>query len=120
MTNSIHEKEEQFHDQWAENEIIDDIDVIKSNEALTAPEMRFITRKILSHGGKTLLDVGSGLGEASIYFAIKGLDVTALDISSEMLLFSEKLANKYKVQIKTVHSTAESFNIKPEVQFDFI
>ena len=85
MSNNIHRKEEDFHDQWAKSESIEYIDVIKMNESITAPEMRYITDIILTHGGSTLLDVGSGLGEASVYFATKGLDVTALDISSEML-----------------------------------
>ena len=34
---------------------------------------------------KTLLDVGCGLGEASVYFAMEGACVTSLDISKSML-----------------------------------
>ena len=120
MNSDIFDKEEKFHDDWAKSENIDDIDIIKSNEALTAPEMRYITKQILSCNKKTLLDVGSGLGEASIYFAMKGFKVTALDISKEMLLFTERLAAKYNVDVNTIHSTAESLNIDKGQKFDII
>ena len=53
--------------------------------------MRYISKVILKHGGKDILDVGSGLGEASVYFALKGLNVTALDISKGMLDFTKSL-----------------------------
>ncbi|MBL7085936.1 MAG: class I SAM-dependent methyltransferase [Candidatus Cloacimonetes bacterium] len=120
MNNDIFNKEEKFHDDWAKNENIDDIDVIKMNESVTAPEMRYITKNILSHGGSTLLDVGSGLGEASVYFASKGFQVTALDISKEMLTCTEKLASKNNVELNTVHSTAENLNIDKDKKFDII
>ncbi len=120
MINQVLEIEEKFHDDWAKSESIDDIDVIKMNESITAPEMRYITNIMLTHGGTTLLDVGSGLGEASVYFATKGLDVTALDISQGMLVFSKNLALKNNLNINTVHSTAESLNIKRDKKFDII
>ena len=120
MSSKIHQKEEDFHDQWAKSENLDIVDVFITNEAITAPEMRSITRQIKAHGGKDILDIGCGLGEVSVYFACQGYDVTALDISSEMLKATKLLASKYNVKVNTVHSTAESLNIDKKKRFDII
>ena len=112
--------EEEFHDDWASKEQVNLIDVISANEALTAPEMRYITKKILKHGGHTLLDVGCGLGEASVYFAQKGFAVTALDVSQEMLNVTVKLAELYKTSVNTIHTSAEVLQINAQDKFDII
>jgi len=80
-----HISESQFHDLWAEAESINEIDVLKLNQACTSPEMRFITQRLGNIKGKTVLDIGCGLGEASVYFAMLGANVTALDISKKCL-----------------------------------
>lgn len=54
--------------------------------------------------GKNILDVGAGTGRLSLMLAKAGADVTALDISSEMLKI---LKNKDK-KIKTIVGDAES------------
>ena len=45
--------------------------------------MRHISKVLGDLNGKTLLDIGCGLGEASVYFAIRGAEVTSRDISKE-------------------------------------
>ena len=65
--------EREFHDEWAKSEHPEEIKVLERNEAMTSPEMRFITKELGSLEGKKLLDLGCGLGEASVYFAMKGL-----------------------------------------------
>ena len=87
-------REEAFHDAWAEITLVEKIDVYLVNEVCTAPEMRFIIRTLGNLEGKTLLDIGCGLGEASVYFALQGAKVTATDISSQML---EKTAALYNI-----------------------
>lgn len=62
--------EEVFHDEWAAKVDVMKIDVRKMNEACTAPEMRHIRRVLGDLKGRSLLDVGCGLGEASVYFAL--------------------------------------------------
>lgn len=112
--------EEVFHDEWAQDTDVEKVDVILANEAITAPEWRYISTRLGDIKGKSLLDVGSGLGEASVYFALKGAAVTATDISGGMLEFSEKLAIRYGVKIKTHKSTAEDLAFKAGEQFDIV
>ena len=79
MTEIDKNYEKKFHDDWAENENLSVIDIKNSNEAITAPEMRFITKTLGDLKDKQLLDVGCGLGEASVYFASLGAKVTSSD-----------------------------------------
>ena len=112
--------EAEFHDKWAEIEDPEKIEVELINEASTSPEMRFITKQIGNFNGKKILDVGCGLGEVSIYFALKGANVTALDISSGMLKKTSQLAKLNGVKIKTHLATAEDFNFSDNEKFDVI
>lgn len=112
--------EAEFHDKWAEIEDPEKIEVKLINEASTSPEMRFITKQIGNFNGKKILDVGCGLGEVSIYFALKGANVTALDISSGMLKKTSQLAKLNEVKIKTHLATAEDFNFSDNEKFDVI
>lgn len=114
------ERERNFHDNWAKNEVIDKIDVIKSNEVCTAPEMRFISKRLGNLKGKRLLDVGCGLGEASVYFALKGADVTSSDLSQGMLDATSRLASSNGVIVKPHLSSAEDLQLPAGAQFDVI
>ncbi len=112
--------EERFHDDWASTTRPEDVDVVTANEAITAPEMRFITQQLGDLRGKRLLDVGCGLGEASVYFATKGANVVSTDLSGEMLTFTKKLGERYEVSIETHKSTAESLCFENNEKFDVI
>ncbi len=112
--------EEKFHDIWATGEDFQKIDVIKMNEAVTAPEMRCIARSLGNITDKKLLDIGSGLGEASVYFAIKGAKVTSTDISGKMLELTSLLAKHYHVDIRTHKSSAEDLLLGDEKDFDIV
>lgn len=112
--------EKKFHDQWAESENLEHIDVIKANEACTSPEIRFISKKLGKIEGKSLLDIGCGLGEVSVYFALKGADVTACDISEGMLNSAKFLAKKNKVHIRTHLTAAEDLKFPKDSSFDVI
>ena len=115
-----HISESQFHDLWAEAESINEIDVLKLNQACTSPEMRFITQRLGNIKGKTVLDIGCGLGEASVYFAMLGANVTALDISPKMLEAANQLAIKNSVKVNTHLAAAEDFKIHDNSKFDII
>lgn len=114
------DREELFHDSWADDIDSDEIDIKAVNEACTAPEMRYIRSRMGDLKNKTVLDVGCGLGEASVYFATLGADVIATDISAKMLARTEELASRYNVSVRTHKSTAESLGLSKDEKFDFV
>jgi len=112
--------EEEFHDAWAESTDVTSIDVYKVNEAVTSPELRYIRELLGDLKGKDLLDVGCGLGEASVYFALQGANVTSLDVSAGMLKATKSLGLRYQVQIDTLHCANEDMHILGNRKFDVI
>jgi 2-polyprenyl-3-methyl-5-hydroxy-6-metoxy-1,4-benzoquinol methylase len=114
------ETERQFHDDWANSEQVEKIDVRAANEVCTAPEMRYITQRLGNLQGKRLLDVGCGLGEASVYFAMQGADVTSSDLSQGMLDATSRLAKANGVSVKQHVASAEDMQLSPDTKFDVI
>jgi SAM-dependent methyltransferase len=111
--------EEAFHDEWAASEDVTKIDVRRRNEACTAPEMRHLRRALGDLRGKELLDIGCGLGEASVYFALEGAQVTATDVSPGMCDLTRRLAEAHHVKLETHVSAAEDLRLGRR-QFDII
>jgi len=116
---NLHENELNFHDKWAQSESLDVVQVLSTFEAPTAQENRFILEKMGDVSKKKILDVGAGLGEASVYFALKGAKVTSLDISPKMCEFTQALAKKFKVEVRSLVGTAEDICLE-DSEFDFI
>ncbi len=94
------QREAEFHDQWANSTRIEDVLVRECFEAPTAMENQFILNRMGPLQGKRLLDIGAGLGESSVYFALKGAQVTTVDSrrgwSRRRLLW----ARKYGVELE--------------------
>jgi 2-polyprenyl-3-methyl-5-hydroxy-6-metoxy-1,4-benzoquinol methylase len=99
--------EEAFHDEWAASEDATAINVLRRNEACTAPEMRYLRKALGDLRGKEVLDVGCGLGEASVYFALAGARVTATDLSPGMCAAARRLAEVNGVELDTRVAAAE-------------
>jgi 2-polyprenyl-3-methyl-5-hydroxy-6-metoxy-1,4-benzoquinol methylase len=112
--------EESFHDEWANSVDPASIPVRLMNEACTAPEMRAIRAELGNLNGKKLLDVGCGLGEAAVYFALEGATVTATDLSQGMLDATQALATYNGVTVRTHKSDAEGLRFTADELFDVI
>lgn len=115
----IEQREAAFHDVWAAGTSLDDVLVTECFEATTALENSFILSRLGSLRGKKLLDIGAGLGESSVYFALKGAQVTMVDISPVMVETVLKLGQRYGVELQGVVSSAESLNV-PEGSYDIV
>jgi 2-polyprenyl-3-methyl-5-hydroxy-6-metoxy-1,4-benzoquinol methylase len=115
----IHQREVDFHDEWARSTDIRSIPMREAFEAPTAVENRFLLQQMGSLRGKRLLDVGAGLGESSVYFALQGAAVTTTDISPEMVETALKLGSFYGVELEGVVSVGEELNV-PESSYDFV
>ena len=117
--------ESAFHDAWALQTPVEEVLVYEAFEGIAAQENRFAMRLIQRHlgglAGKKVLDVGPGLGESSVYFLIKGAEVTALDISPEMVASCASLARHHGVEgrLKTVVGTVEGLDL-PDGSFDLV
>lgn len=118
-TMMTHEREAAFHDAWAGSTRPDQVLVKESFEAPTSMENQFILKSMGKLAGKRLLDIGSGLGESSVYFALQGADVTALDISPGMVETALQLGRHHGVELKGVVSVAEELTA-PSETFDIV
>ncbi|GBE17269.1 putative methyltransferase YcgJ [bacterium BMS3Abin15] len=65
------------------------------------------------------MELGCGAGEASVYFAKKGAEVIAVDISNGMLEVVRKLAKKNNVIVSTKQSSSDHIDFKDET-FDIV
>lgn len=113
-------REREFHDRWATSAESDLPDPRHVNEALTSPELRHIHRTLAPVAGKKVMDLGCGLGEASVYFAICGAKVTSVDLSQEMVRTTALLAKKNGVEITPHVAAAEDLGFSPSEKFDIV
>lgn len=111
--------ESNFHDKWATAIDVDDLLVYENFEAVTAPEGKYIINEMGDIAGKRILDLGCGAGEASVYFALKGAQVTAGDISPEMICVANQLATKWNVEIDTKIIIAEDMDLESNC-YDYV
>ncbi|MEO8204857.1 MAG: class I SAM-dependent methyltransferase [Chthoniobacterales bacterium] len=116
---TIHRRESDFHDEWASSTKLEEIRVRETFEAPTAMENAFILKEMGNLKGKRLLDVGTGLGESAVYFALQGAEVTALDLSEGMVETAVNLGKFHGVNIQGVVAAGENLNV-PAEYFDII
>lgn len=112
-------REMEFHDEWAKGVDLNELLVRESFESPTAIENRYALEQLGDLRGKKILDMGCGAGESSVFFALKGAEVTACDISSEFLKVAQRLAAKNGVSIQTVQSDSAHMPY-PDASFDYV
>jgi ubiquinone/menaquinone biosynthesis C-methylase UbiE len=118
---SRHQIEREFHDQWADSIKIEDVNYKGAFESLTAIENRFALEQFGDIKGKRILDLGCGMGDATLYFASLGAQVDAVDISPRMIALVNRLASEYNFKDKIIAQVmvAEELNFSDN-SFDFI
>ena len=116
---TIQRREAGFHDAWARDTRAEDVLVRECFEAPTAMENRFILSQMGPLQGKALLDIGTGLGESSIYFALQGAEVTTVDLSPVMVEKAVALGARYGVKLEGIVSGGEDLNV-PAGRYDLI
>ena len=112
-------QEEHFHDEWAKSIDVDDIDVDMFFTCPSCPENNIIRSWLGDIRGKRVLELGCGAGEASVFLAKQGAEVTATDISGEMLLVATRLAQKNGVTIATEKALSHDLPF-PDNSFDIV
>ena len=120
MANETEAKEAEFHDSWASQEDIDDISFEKAFQPFTAPENSQILDWIGDPKGLKILELGAGLGEASLYFASLGAEVTATDISPGMLEVIRQRAQKAGVKVNLQVVSANKLTGLKDNSFDIV
>ncbi len=85
-------------------------------------EFEITTRRMNKYikPGDKILDIGGGPGRYSIYYAIKGCDVTLVDLSPENVKFALKKSKEMNVNIKAVQGDARKINKLINGEFDHI
>ena len=119
LAEPLAKREAEFHDAWASSTDIDDVLVRECFEAPTAIENQFILSRMGSLRGRRLLDIGAGLGESSVYFALQGAKVTTVDVSPMMVETAVRLGKKFGVELEGRVSQGENLNV-PHESYDLI
>lgn len=70
-----------------------------------------INKNILLEKGSKVLDLACGAGRHSILFAKNGFDVTAVDISNNLLNVARKTANELALNINFIKSDLRKLNL---------
>ena len=85
-------------------------DYDKANSLITVKnEINQIEKELSLKAGDSILDIGCGTGNHAIELAQKGYNVTALDVSPEMIKIAHDKAIKAKVRIDFKEIEAENF-----------
>jgi SAM-dependent methyltransferase len=89
-----HRIEREFHDEWARDLDLAGIDPRRSFEAVTAVENQRVLALMGDPHGQRILDLGCGMGDAAVYFALRGASVCAVDVSPGMVDVCRRLAQR--------------------------
>ncbi len=115
------EKEAAFHDEWADTIKIEDVPVDETFELSTSPEAKWLFNQVGDVKGKRVLELGSGAGEGSVYFAKHGARVTATDISPGMIDVVKKVAAHHNTSLEDARvCSADDLSCFEENSFDIV
>lgn len=119
-THQIAERERAFHDEWAEGIDPAAVKVRESFTGSTSPEGAWIAAELGDLQGQRVLELGSGAGEGAVYFALRGADVVATDLSPSMLDVVRRVADRHGVSVQTRVASADDLSQFEEGSFDVV
>ena len=95
------------------------LDVYKHRDEKEAEELvNLVLNNISIAQNSYILDLAAGFGRHAILFAKRGFNVTAVDLSENLLSIAKENSKSEGVHINFVHSDIRQF--KPELQYDLI
>ncbi|WIM05123.1 MAG: class I SAM-dependent methyltransferase [Candidatus Nitricoxidivorans perseverans] len=109
-----------FHDDWAQSIDPSSVAVEETFSACTSPEPQWLFAQMGDIRGKRLLELGSGAGEGAVFFAKRGAQVTATDLSHGMLEVVRKVAALHGTQVDTQVCSAEDLSAFRDGSFDVV
>jgi ubiquinone/menaquinone biosynthesis C-methylase UbiE len=94
--------ESEFYDRYAEQLSAKRVEPL-TVFAPTCMENEYLLSQFGELRGKRVLDIGCGQGDTSVWFALRGAEVWALDVSERMVEFTRQLAAAHRV-VERVHA----------------
>src|SRR3990167_6814999 len=90
--------EEEFHDHSAKLFDISEVEPQKYFLSPGNPENKYVLSCMGDVRHKKILDLGCGIGESVVFFALQDAEVIGVDISLETVRVAESLIKKYKTE----------------------
>jgi SAM-dependent methyltransferase len=107
-------RERNFHDHWAQEVDPAELDPIRRAFCVTTPETTYALKALGDLKGRRLLDLGCGTGETTVWFALQGATVDAVDISPRMVEVARALAERSGVLDRI------TFHVSPGESLPFV
>jgi len=92
----------------------------KTHTTLMKKILSFASLSFSDLQGKDILDAGCGTGDKSVFFALKGANVTSIDFSLGQLQKAQENAKINKVKIKALEMDILNPDFKKLGKFDYI
>lgn len=106
-------REQSFHDRWAAQVNVDELDPRRIATCLTTPETIHALALLGDISGKNVLEIGCGHGELTAWLAQLGARLTTRDLSPGMVDVSRKLCRRLGFEEKI------RFDIGPGEQLEY-
>lgn len=101
----------EWFEEWFNTEEYLDV-YRRRNEAEAAKLVELILNNVSIRPGDDIIDLACGAGRHSIIFAEKGFNVTALDLSENLLNIARKRAAELNLKINFINADLRNFCIK--------